>query len=126
MSPSTSNEYGFVPHTQLDAPTVVNWTNNIVWNWGPNSVQSAMTDLSRYPAKLSVTMSGNVLPNDTPTGTNVKAPATPFPDAGRTIATYAQANGYASEQAFWSYVIQHPESNWAQILGDYVRAGFAK
>ncbi len=124
--PSTSNEYAFVPHTQLDAPTVVNWTNNIVWNWGPNSVQSAIADLSRYPAKLSVTMSSNVLPNDTPTGTNVKAPATPFPDATRTIATYAQANGYASEQAFWTYMIQHPETNWAKILGDYVRAGFGK
>ena len=71
-------------------------------------------------------MAGNVLPNDTPSGTNVKAPATPFPEPTRTIATYAKANGYASEQAFWDYMIQHPETNWAKILGDYVRGGFGK
>ncbi len=125
LNPSV-NQYAFAPHTQLDAPTTVNWVNNIVWNWGPNSTASFLKDSNPHPTKLSLTMSGNVMPNDTPTGTNMKAPPAAFPDPTRTVATFAKANGHASEQAFWDHAIQHPEINWAKLIGDYIRAGFGR
>jgi len=118
-------QYAMLPRTQLDAPTVVNWVNNVIWNWGSNSIAFTVTEFNKHP-KLTLTMSGNILPNDPPAGTNIKAPATRFPDPGRTIATFAKANGHASEQAFWDHVIQHPEINWAKLIGDYIRAGFGR
>jgi len=125
LNPST-NLHAFTPHTQLDAPTAVNWVNNIVWNWGPNNMASFLKESNPHPTKLLLTMGGNVMPNEAPAGTNRKAPPAAFPDPTRTIATFAKANGHASEQAFWDHAIQHPEINWAKLIGDYIRAGFGR
>ena len=54
------------------------------------------------------------------------APAAPFPDPNRSVASFAVAQGYASEASFWAYAIQHPEVAWAKKIGDYIRAGFGR
>lgn len=117
------NQFALSAVAAFNQPTVVNWTNNIAWNWGSYSTAD---DMGTYPAQVRLSMSNSIMPNEAATNGNLKAPTTPFPDPNRTIATYASANGYASEQALWDYMIQHPEFNWAKLIGDYVRAGFGR
>lgn len=133
---------GFIPSWlagEFNQPTYINLTNNIFWNWNRNyttGVYSAEYSLAGalsfrgspgYPEQVRFTYSGNVIHFDTaPTGTNRKAPATPYPDPNRNVASYAAAKGHASEDALWQAMIANPKGAWAKSIGDYIREGYGK
>ncbi len=137
---------GFIPSWlagEFNVPTYINLTNNIFWNWNreyranatdENSLVGALKNRGNpgYPEQVRFTYSNNVIhfdatPNVNPQGTgNRNAPATPFPDPNRTLATYASANGYASEDALWQVMIANPKGAWAKSIGDYIRAGYGR
>ena len=124
---STSNKFALSVAAYFNQPTYLNWTNNIQYQWSSQTLASYTQDLgyNPYPAQTFVTRTGNVIDNETVAG-NLTQPTAPFPDPNRSVATYAVANGYATEAAFWSYAIQNPQINWAKQIGDYVRAGYGR
>lgn len=110
-------------------PTIVNFADSIVYDWpGSVSLSSWVGDTQNvpYPGQMTWNLTGNVSGGDSTWNSfgsgNVTSGA--YPDPDRTIASYATANGYASEQALWDYMILHPEVNWAQSMATYFRAGF--
>ena len=125
---STGNLFAVSAASQFNQPTRVNWVGNIQWAWG-NATLASYTQDTGYdpiPAQTLVTRSANIIDSENAGGNNVTAPAAAFPNPQRSVATFATAQGYASEDEFWSYVIQHPEMMWAKQIGDYIRAGFGR
>jgi hypothetical protein len=136
---STNNKHAFTTtwiSSQMDAPTYINMTNNIMWRWNPNyannTYETQYTLANRlttrtYPAQLHFTHSGDIIHFDNaPMGTNRRAPATTFPDPTRDLASYAAANHYASETSLWEAMIANPKAAWAKSIGDYIRAGYGR
>ena len=129
VSPNaTANVFALSATANFAQPTSLNWTNNIQWGWGKQTLASFTQDpgYGGIAAYISITRTGNIIDSENAGGSNLMAPAIPFPDPNRSVATFAAAQGYASEDALWAYAIQHPEVTWAKKIGDYIRAGFGK
>ena len=125
---ATANLFALSAAAYFPQPTFLNWTNNIQWGWGKQTLASFTQDpgYGGIASQISITRSGNIIDSENAGGSNLMAPAIPFPDPNRSVATFAAAQGYASEDALWAYAIQHPEVTWAKKIGDYIRAGFGK
>ena len=129
VSPNaTANLFALSAAASFAQPTFLNWTNNIQWGWGKQTLASFTQDpgYGGIGAQIFITRTANVIDSENAGGSNLMAPATPFPDPNRSVASFATARGYASEEAFWTYVVQHPEVSWAKQIGDYIRAGFGR
>jgi hypothetical protein len=121
---------------QYNLPTYMNFDNNIFWRWNSNYTTNVYANgdtldgglyIRSYPSQLHFTHTNDIIHFDTsPDGTNRQFPQTAFPDAGRTIASYATTNGYASEAALWDAMVTNPKAGWAKSIGDYIRAGFGR
>lgn len=109
----------------LNQPSVMGGDGNIAWHWGSRSVATAISETA-FPGQCSQQFTNTVLPNDTPAGSNTQTPPVAFPDPDRNVGTYAVANGYANNLALWDYMILHPEINWADLIGAYIKAGYGR
>ena len=125
---ATVNVFALSAASYFPQPTYINWTNNIQWGWGKATLASFTQDpgYGGIAAQIFITRTANIIDSENAGGSNLTAPAAPFPDPNRSVATFAIAQGYASEDAFWTYAIQHPEVSWAKQIGDYIRAGFGR
>jgi hypothetical protein len=129
VSPNaTINLFSLSAAANFNQATYVNWTNNIQWGWGKATLASFTQDTGSnpFPAQTFVTRTGNIIDSENAGGDNVIAPPMSFPDPTRSVTSFATSQGYASEGAFWIYVVQHPEVAWAKQIGDYIRAGFGR
>lgn len=121
---ATNNRYAFTARANFDVPTVVSWTNNIEWNW--RQTASWTTLPVAFPARVAVARSGNVSNSEPVSGSNLTSPVSPFPYPGRTLDTFATANGYADQPALWAAMLRDPLRPWAGQIGGYIRAGFGR
>jgi hypothetical protein len=140
---STANVFPLTNQASANQPSVLNYHDNIVWNWGNGSSNAgAGTSLGAYIGQGSggpfwAQWSGSLTNNltDTPigpvtaSGANITASnnTTAFgglPDTSRSLATYATSLGYASISAMGDAAMNDPMTNWAVNAVNYVRAGF--
>jgi hypothetical protein len=136
LSTPPNNQWALRPYdtAQFNQPTYINWTNNIEWNWNFNfgtsnyagNTLAVTIASSTFPGQIFLTRSDNITHYETPSGTNLQAPSSAFPDPGRTLATFATANGYANEDALWSAMIANPKTHWAGQIRSYIRTGFGR
>lgn len=136
LSTPPSNQWAIRPYdtAQFNLPTYINWTNNIEWNWNYNygtanytgNNLAAIIANAAFPGQIFLTRNNNVTHYESPVGSNLQTPTTPFPDPGRTLATFATSAGYANEDALWAAMIANPKTHWAAQIANYIRAGFGR